>query len=85
MPTWSFSSCTPAAWAIPTTRRLGDDIDAGLADLAPVGTTALANPDLVDRLRDGAPLNTPDSTTFYTGGANGYIDYPTLQTSALRA
>jgi N-ethylmaleimide reductase len=38
---------------------------------------ALANPDLVERIRAGAPLNTPDPATFYGGGAAGYTDYPT--------
>ena len=53
------------------------DIDNGTADLVSVGALALANPDLVERLRAGAPLNTPDPATFYGGGAAGYIDYPT--------
>ncbi|WP_276206702.1 alkene reductase [Streptomyces griseoruber] len=53
------------------------DIDNGTADLVCVGALALANPDLVERLRDGAPLNTPDPATFYGGGAVGYTDYPT--------
>ncbi|OAT68016.1 1,2-oxophytodienoate reductase [Mycobacteroides immunogenum] len=57
--------------------QLGDDVARGLADLAPVGVAALANPDLVDRLSSGAPLNTPDPSTFYGGGAAGYTDYPT--------
>ncbi len=35
------------------------DIDNGTADLVSVGALALANPDLVERLRAGAPLNTP--------------------------
>jgi N-ethylmaleimide reductase len=39
---------------------------------------ALANPDLVERVRTGAPLNTPDPATFYGGGEAGYTDYPTL-------
>ncbi|MEU4599573.1 alkene reductase [Nocardia sp. NPDC023988] len=65
-----------------TLDRLGADIDAGLADLAPVGTAALANPDLVERLRGGSPLNTPDPRTFYSGGAEGYLDYPTLRAPA---
>jgi hypothetical protein len=43
-----------------------------------VATMALANPDLVTRIKFNAPLATPDSTTFYGGGAKGYIDYPTL-------
>lgn len=54
------------------------DIDAGLADIAPLGRFALANPDVVERLRTGAPLNEMDPATVYTGGASGYIDYPTL-------
>jgi N-ethylmaleimide reductase len=53
------------------------DIEDGLADVITVGTMALANPDLVERVRSGAPLNTPDPTTFYGGGAAGYTDYPT--------
>ncbi|GGT04511.1 hypothetical protein GCM10010254_26190 [Streptomyces chromofuscus] len=52
-----------------------------MADLVSVGALALANHDLVERLRSGAPLNTPDPATFYGGGAAGYIDYPTLSTS----
>jgi N-ethylmaleimide reductase len=52
------------------------DIAEGRADVVTVGTMALANPDLVDRIRSGAPLNTPDPATFYTGGASGYTDYP---------
>jgi N-ethylmaleimide reductase len=53
------------------------DIDNGMADLVSVGALALANPDLVQRLRSDAPLNTPDPETFYGGGAAGYTDYPT--------
>ncbi|WP_329406885.1 alkene reductase [Nocardia vinacea] len=53
------------------------DIENGTADMVSVGALALANPDLVERLRSGAPLNTPDPATFYGGGAAGYTDYPT--------
>jgi N-ethylmaleimide reductase len=53
------------------------DIDNGTADLVSVGALALANPDLVERLRSDAPLNTPDPATFYGGGVVGYTDYPT--------
>jgi N-ethylmaleimide reductase len=49
------------------------------ADLIAFGKPYIANPDLVRRLRDGAPLNTPDRATFYGGGAPGYIDYPVLE------
>ena len=51
---------------------------AGDADLIGFGRAALANPDLVERLRRGAALNAPDMATFYTPGAQGYTDYPTL-------
>jgi N-ethylmaleimide reductase len=47
-------------------------------DLIAFGRPFLANPDLVARMRQDAPLNTPDQTTFYTPGAKGYTDYPTL-------
>ncbi|NEB04218.1 alkene reductase [Streptomyces sp. SID13726] len=53
------------------------DIEDGLADVITVGSMALANPDLVERVRASAPLNTPDPATFYGGGAEGYTDYPT--------
>jgi len=42
------------------------------------GVPYLANPDLVERLRGAAPLNTPDPATFYGGGERGYTDYPAL-------
>lgn len=48
------------------------------ADLVAFGVSFLANPDLVRRFEIGAPLNKPDQNTFYTAGANGYIDYPAL-------
>ncbi|AMM18891.1 1,2-oxophytodienoate reductase [Frondihabitans sp. PAMC 28766] len=61
-----------------TLDELGRDVESGLADIAPIGMAALANPDIVERLREGASLNTPDVSTFYTGGARGFTDYPTL-------
>jgi len=51
-------------------------IDAGLIDLAAFGAPFISNPDLVARLQNGWPLATADRTTFYGGGAEGYIDYP---------
>ncbi|AKU14891.1 alkene reductase [Luteipulveratus mongoliensis] len=60
---------------------IADDIDAGLADVVTVGAWALANPDLPERLRSGADLNEPDPATFYGGGDEGYVDYPTLATA----
>jgi 2,4-dienoyl-CoA reductase-like NADH-dependent reductase (Old Yellow Enzyme family) len=57
---------------------LGDDVTAGVADVVPIARWALANPDVVERIRHGAPLNDADPATFYGGGADGYIDYPAL-------
>ena len=49
------------------------------ADLVAFGKLFIANPDLTRRLREDAPLNTPERATFYGGGAKGYTDYPELQ------
>ncbi|MEI8035022.1 MAG: alkene reductase [Betaproteobacteria bacterium] len=48
------------------------------ADLIAFGRSFLANPDLVQRFKLGAPLNVPDMETFYTSDAKGYTDYPSL-------
>jgi N-ethylmaleimide reductase len=53
----------------------------GDADLVAYGTPFLANPDLVERFQQGAPLNPPQMETFYAGGSKGYTDYPFLQTA----
>src|SRR3954463_8789028 len=52
---------------------------ADAADLIAFGKPYISNPDLVERLRKGAPLNPFDKATFYGGGAKGYTDYPTLE------
>ena len=49
------------------------------ADIVAFGRPYIANPDLVERLRQSAPLNTPERATFYGGGAEGYTDYPRLE------
>lgn len=51
-------------------------------DLIAFGKHFIANPDLVERLRIGAPLAHWNASTIYKGGAQGYIDYPTLQEKA---
>ena len=51
---------------------------ANQADLIAFGRPVLANPDLVERLRTNAALDAPDMSTFYTPGAKGYTNYPTL-------
>lgn len=55
------------------------DLDNNLTDLVSVGVWSLANPDLVDRLRNGAPLNPPVPDMFYVNQEElGYTDYPTI-------
>ena len=49
-----------------------------LADLICFGRPFISNPDLVERLRSGAPLAQPDPNTFYAGEAQGYTDYPAV-------
>lgn len=53
-------------------------IVSGYADLVAFGRLYIANPDLAYRFKVNAPLNEPDSTTFYGGGTKGYTDYPFL-------
>jgi N-ethylmaleimide reductase len=48
------------------------------ADGIVFGSAYVANPDLVTRLANDAPLNPPDTSTFYTPGEKGYTDYPVL-------
>jgi N-ethylmaleimide reductase len=50
----------------------------GTADLVSFAALYLANPDLPERFRRGAPFNPPDRKTFYGGGGAGYTDYPAL-------
>ena len=59
-------------------KALAEKAVADGADLIAFGVPFLANPDLPARLKAGAELNKPDKSTFYGGGAKGYIDYPTL-------
>ena len=61
------------------TRERGAELLAqGGADAIAFGTKFLANPDLPERFKRGAPLNEPDRATFYSPGERGYIDYPPL-------
>ncbi|MFJ8648320.1 alkene reductase [Streptomyces sp. NPDC093546] len=60
-------------------RREGERLLAAGADLVSLGRAFLANPDLVARLRLGAPLNpVRDEGLMYVGGEAGYTDYPVL-------
>jgi 2,4-dienoyl-CoA reductase-like NADH-dependent reductase (Old Yellow Enzyme family) len=55
-------------------------LDRGDADAVAWGQLFIANPDLVKRFESDADLNAPISETFYARGAEGYTDYPTLET-----
>jgi 2,4-dienoyl-CoA reductase-like NADH-dependent reductase (Old Yellow Enzyme family) len=57
-------------------RRLAEN---GNVDGVSIGRHFISNPDLVKRIALGAALNEGDSSTFYSGGAEGYVDYPTLE------
>lgn len=58
------------------------DLASGVADAIAWGRLFIANPDLVDRFRRGAPLNSDNPKTWYAPGAEGYTDYPALETVA---
>jgi N-ethylmaleimide reductase len=53
-------------------------LDKNRADLIAFGKVYISNPDLVERLKLGAPLNDFDKATFYGGDAKGYTDYPAM-------
>ncbi|AVR87981.1 alkene reductase [Thauera aromatica] len=74
----------PGAWMVNNGYRRAEAIDAvagGRADLVAFGRSFICNPDLVRRLREDAPLNPLRTDKLYGGGAEGYIDYPTLEES----
>jgi 2,4-dienoyl-CoA reductase-like NADH-dependent reductase (Old Yellow Enzyme family) len=54
-------------------------LDSGVADAVSFGRAFLANPDLPERLRTGAPLNDSDMASWYSQGREGYVDYPALR------
>ncbi len=58
---------------------------ANRADLIAFGRPYIANPDLVERLQAGAPLNAADRATFFGGDAHGYTDYPFMKADAKAA
>ncbi len=57
-------------------------LDSGVADAVSFGRSFLANPDLPERLRTGAALNEGNFRTWYSQGAEGYTDYPALESVA---
>ncbi len=58
------------------------DLDSGVADGIAFGRKFIANPDLVERFRRGAPLNQDNMATWYSKGPEGYVDYPALEAAA---
>eukprot|EP00891_Asterochloris_glomerata_P000654 jgi/Astpho2/654/e_gw1.00013.80.1_t len=58
-----------------------DAVSSGRADAIAFGRHYLANPDLPLRLQQGLPLNQYNRSTFYSGGAEGYTDYPFHESS----
>ena len=62
------------------TKELADaDLASGLADAISFGRPYISNPDLTERLRSGAELTPDNFKTWYSPGAEGYTDYPLLE------
>jgi 2,4-dienoyl-CoA reductase-like NADH-dependent reductase (Old Yellow Enzyme family) len=64
-----------------TLEKAQAELDTGVADAISFGRTFIANPDLPQRLRTGAPLAQDNPKTWYSQGPEGYIDYPALETA----
>jgi N-ethylmaleimide reductase len=58
-----------------TPESAAETIDQRHADAIVFGRLFIANPDLVERIKENQPLNPPDRSTFYGGGSRGYTDY----------
>ena len=54
-----------------------ETLAANHADAIAFGRLFISNPDLVERIALGMPLNAYDRPTFYGGDEHGYTDYPT--------
>jgi N-ethylmaleimide reductase len=70
-PLISAAAYTPATAA--------EAVGKGHADAVAFGRSFIANPDLVERIAGGFPLNAYDRSTFYGGGERGYTDYSAWQ------
>jgi N-ethylmaleimide reductase len=58
-----------------------EDVASGLADGISFGRPYISNPDLVERLRVDAELAPDNFRTWYSSGAEGYTDYPVMETA----
>lgn len=67
-----------------TRARGAQTLADGTADLIGYGQGYMANPDLERRYANGWPLERPRHETYYTQGAEGYIDYPRYEDSPLK-
>jgi N-ethylmaleimide reductase len=54
-------------------------LENGEADLVSFGRAYIANPDLVERIRGGAPLAEAPEEYWYGGDATGYSDWPAAE------
>ena len=73
---------TQAVGLITHPRKAEDILRRGQADLIAIGRPYIVNPDLVERYRNGWPLNeTEDPSTWYLveDAPVGYTDYPTYE------
>lgn len=61
--------------------QANEALESGKADMISFARLFAANPDLVERFRQSAPLNPLDMNTLQAGQAAGYTDYPTLAAS----
>ncbi len=58
--------------------RAQSDLEDGKCELIAFGRPFIANPDFVIRLKEDKTIVDADQSTFYTPGAKGYSDYPSL-------
>jgi 2,4-dienoyl-CoA reductase-like NADH-dependent reductase (Old Yellow Enzyme family) len=62
-----------------TAESAREAVASGSADAVAFGKPAIANPDLVERIRREASWNEPKPDRFYGSGEEGYLDYPLLE------
>ena len=62
-----------------TAEKAEQNIKEGYIDAVAFGRDYIANPDLAERIREGASLNEQHPQSFYGGGTEGYTDYPFLK------